>query len=64
MIKEKRTQRWKCKFKLLAVGNGSEQTAPRIERGWWSDKEICIEEQSTPSLSLPTQQHNPTLCHI
>jgi hypothetical protein len=66
MIRERRTQGWRCKFELLAVGDGSEQIAPGIERGRWSDKEICTEEQSTPSLplSLPPQQHSPALCHI
>jgi len=43
MIRERRTQGWRCKFELLAVGDGSEQIAPGIERGRWSDKEICTE---------------------
>jgi hypothetical protein len=61
MIRERRTHKWICKFELLATGNGSEQIAPRIERGWWSNKEIYIEEQSTPfdpSLSAHTTQPN------
>ncbi len=33
------------------MGDGSEQVALGIEKGWWNDKEICMEEQSTPSLS-------------
>jgi hypothetical protein len=52
MIRERRTQRWRCKFELPAVGDGSKQIAPRIEGGWWSDKEIWTEEQNTPSLFL------------
>jgi hypothetical protein len=44
MIRERITHRWKCKFKLLAMGDGIEQIAQGIERGWWNDKEICTEE--------------------
>jgi hypothetical protein len=54
MIRERRTHKWRYKFELLAVGDGSEQIAPGIKRGWWSDK-ICTDEQSTPSLSLCPQ---------
>jgi hypothetical protein len=43
MIRERRTQRWRCKFEVV-VGDGIEQIALGIERGWWSDKEICTEE--------------------
>jgi len=61
MIRERRTQKWRCKFELLAMGDGSEQIAPGVERGWWSDKEICTEEQSTPSLYVCP--HNSTAQH-
>jgi hypothetical protein len=45
MIRERRTQRWRCKFEVVVVvGDGIEQIALGIERGWWSDKEICTEE--------------------
>jgi hypothetical protein len=61
MIRERITQRWRCKFELLVVGDGIEQIALGIKRGWWSDKEICTKEQSTPSLSLCP--HNITTQH-
>jgi hypothetical protein len=57
MIRDRRTQRWRCKFELLAVGDGSKQIAPGIERGRWSDKEICTEEQSTPCLPPSLSAH-------
>jgi hypothetical protein len=44
MIRERRTQKWRCKFDLLVVGDGNKQIAPRIEKGWWSDKEFYSEE--------------------
>jgi hypothetical protein len=61
MNRERRTQRWRYKCELLAVGDGSQQIAPGIERGRWSDKEICTEEQSTPSPPLSHTTAQPSI---
>jgi hypothetical protein len=64
MSRERITQRWRCKFELLAVGDGSEQIALGIERGWWSDEDIYIEEQSTLSLSFCPDNNIAMYCAI
>jgi hypothetical protein len=65
MIRERRTNRWRCKFELLAVGDGNKQIVP-LSRGVGGTirRSILRSKAPPPSLSLPTQQHSPTLCHI
>jgi len=55
MIRERRTKRWRCKFELLAVGDGSEQIAP-LSRGVGgaTRRSVLRSKAPPPSLSAHT----------